>query len=305
MGAMTDDLPPAPPAITCYRHPEEPTGVRCTRCERPICPACMIPAPVGYQCPECVAAARKEFRLGPARRARSMARTPATRVLLAAILAAFVLEIALGGPRALLNGPSGQRLFDLGGLYAPAIAFDGQYWRLLSSMFLHAGLLHVGFNSYALWLFGSAVEGVFGRARFLAIYFVTGLVAGASSYAFGATQALGVGASGAIFGVFGAFVAYYYRRRHLALASANLRSAITIVLLNVFLGLSIPGIDLRAHIGGFVAGLAAGVVSDEVGPLDLRRLLHWGGLLAIALLGVGLVMWRTAQLRSLPFGPGL
>jgi len=264
----------------------------------------MIPAPVGYQCPECVAAARREFRMGPARRAMTVARTPATRVLLAVILAVFVLEIGVGGPQSIFNGPSGRRLFDLGALYPPAIAFDRQYWRLLSSMFLHAGILHVGFNSYALWLFGSAVETVFGRARFLAIYLATGLVAGAASYAFGPAQALGVGASGAIFGVFGAFVAYNFRRRHLALASANLRSALTIVLLNVFLGLSIPGIDLRAHIGGFVAGLAAGAVSDEVGPRGLRGFLRWGGLLAVALVGVGLVMWRTGELRSLPFGPG-
>ena len=99
----------------------------------------------------------------------------------------------------------------------------GQNWRLVSAMFLHAGLWHIAFNAYALWIFGSIVEQELGRVRFLLIYFVTGIVASAASYAFGPYYAVGVGASGAIFGIFGAFVTYNYRRRHLAIAAARLR----------------------------------------------------------------------------------
>ena len=132
-------------------------------------------------------------------------------------------------------------------------------------MFLHAGLLHIAFNAYALWIFGSVVEQELGRVRFLLIYFVTGIVASAASYAFGPYYAVGVGASGAIFGIFGAFVTYNYRRRHLAIAAARLRGAVTLVVINMVLAFSIQGIDWRAHVGGFIAGLFAGFAAEGVG----------------------------------------
>ena len=146
----------------------------------------------------------------------------------------------------------------------------GQNWRLVTAMFLHAGLLHIAFNAYALWVFGSVVEQELGRVRFLLIYFTTGIVASAASYAFG-PNAVGVGASGAIFGIFGAFVTYNYRRRHLAIAAARLRSAVTLVVINMVLALSIQGIDWRAHVGGFFAGLIAGFAAEGVGSASNRR----------------------------------
>ena len=121
-------------------------------------------------------------------------------------------------------------------------------------MFLHAGLLHIAFNAYALWIFGTVVEQELGSLRLLLIYFSTGIVASAASYAFGPSPVPAVGASGAIFGIFGAFVTYNYRRRHLAIAAARLRAAVTIVVINMVLALSIQGIDWRAHVGGFLAG---------------------------------------------------
>ncbi|MGH7546190.1 MAG: rhomboid family intramembrane serine protease, partial [Gemmatimonadota bacterium] len=261
--------PPAPTVEVCYRHPNEQTRVHCTRCGRPICPECMIPAPVGFQCPECVAQARREFRRGPGRPFRGGVN--ATKALLYAIAAVFVVEVVVGGPQALFNGPSGRRLFDLGALQPLAIA-DGQYWRLFTAMFLHAGLLHIGFNAYALWLFGSMLESNLGRTHMVVIYFVSGFLASAASYAFGPVEALGVGASGAIFGIFGAFIAFNYRRRHLALAAANLRWAATLILLNLFLAFGFAGrIDWRAHLGGLIAGLAAGAVAEGWGGPAQRR----------------------------------
>jgi membrane associated rhomboid family serine protease len=268
----------------------------------------MIPAPVGHQCPECVNEARREFRRGPGRRiaaANIRRRASVTTALLVLIGAVFLLEIVNGGPGSLMTGPSGLKLIDLGASVALAqlpngdvvgIA-TGQYWRLVSAMFLHAGLLHIAFNAYALWIFGSVVEQELGRFRFLLIYFATGIVASAASYAFG-PNAVGVGASGAIFGIFGAFVTYNYRRRHLAIAAARLRSAVTIVVINMVLALSIQGIDWRAHVGGFLAGLFAGFAAEGVGTPSARRtilVVGFAGLLAVAF---GLVSWHTSELQS-------
>ncbi|MEX2406930.1 MAG: rhomboid family intramembrane serine protease [Actinomycetota bacterium] len=294
--------PPAPTVEFCYRHPTRETGVHCTRCGRPICPDCMVQAPVGFQCPNCVEEARRDFRRGPGRVVRgSVLRggLTATKALLFAIAAVFVVEVVTGGPRALFNGPPGDRLFDLGAMQPLAIA-DGQYWRLFSAMFLHAGLLHIGFNAYALWLFGSSVESTYGRTRFILVYFISGFLASAASYAFGPVEALGVGASGAIFGIFGAFIAYNYRRRHLALAAANLRWATTMILLNVLLAFGFRGIDWRAHLGGVIAGVLAGTIAEGAGAnASQRRMVQVAGFAALILAGIVLVVWRTNQIREL------
>ena len=310
------------PVEFCYRHPSERTGVHCTRCGRPICPACMIPAPVGYQCPECVAQARKEFRQGPGRRARaSTGRITATKALLVAILVAFVAEVATGGPNALMQGPSFAKLIDLGAL-VPALVTrsgrliggiaGGQYWRFLTSMFLHIGLLHIAFNAWALWLFGTVMEDALGTTRFLVVYFVTGFLAGVASYVFGPIGIAGLaspgvvvvgevaaGASGAIFGVFGAFVAYNFRRRHLALAAANLRWAMMMILLNALLAVGVAGIDWRAHVGGFVSGVAGGYIAEGFGPKRQRTVIAVVGFVALVALGVALTVHRTADIRSM------
>ena len=297
---MSDETLPPPPAPTievCYRHPAVQTKVHCTRCDRPICPDCMIQAPVGFQCPECVDEARKEFRRGPGRALRGGA--SATKVLLIAISAMFVVEIVMGGPGSLLQGPDGQTLFDLGAMFPPAVA-NGQYWRLFSAMFLHAGLLHIGFNAYALWLFGRGIEGSLGRTWFVVLYFVSGFVASAASYAFGPVGALSVGASGAIFGIFGGFIAYNYRRRHTALGAANLRSAVTLILLNALLAIGYRAIDWRAHLGGLVAGLLVGYVADALGSRRNARLIQVLAIAALIGVGVALAVWRTEAIRALP-----
>src|SRR6266516_2539033 len=161
---------------TCYRHPQELTGVHCTRCGRPICPDCMRPAAVGYQCPDCVAEARRS---GPRMRRSLTIGGPGqvTRVLLAINIAMFVVEIAFSGANSLLLGASPQKLYQLGGTLGYAIVLNHQYWRLFSAMFLHAGLIHLGLNMYALYLFGTLIEDAFGSLRFTAIYLVSGVLA--------------------------------------------------------------------------------------------------------------------------------
>ena len=280
---------------TCYRHPDEPTGVHCTRCGRPICTECMNTAAVGYQCPECLAAASRE---GPRHRGRIVLgrRRSVTTVLLVANVLMFLVEIAAsrGGPSA--GGPSLETLRDLGALDPAAIALQHQYWRLITPIFLHAGLLHLALNSYGLYLFGNLVEQAFGRAGFLAIYLVGGFLASVSSFVFGSPYAVGVGASGAIFGLLGAWVAYNYRRRGTAFASANLRWAIMLVGINLLLGFSIAGIDNLAHLGGLVAGGAAGYLMEGFGPRDVRAFISIAGMAALVALGAALTAWRISAL---------
>jgi membrane associated rhomboid family serine protease len=303
MDDMQEDSPAtATPAEYCYRHPTEATRVHCTRCGRPICTECMIPAPVGHQCPECVEDARRQFRQSPAGQAQRRLRPPsglsATRAILVILFAAYFVEIFAGGANSIVTGPSNRVLFELGAMYPPAVAV-GQWWRLFSATLLHAGILHIGLNAWALWIFGALVESTFGRGKFLAIYVVSAFLGSAASYAFGPLQTLGVGASGAIVGLFGAFIAYNVKRRHLSSAMGNLRWAATIILLNAVLGFGFSGIDWRAHLGGLLAGAAVGAGLDAGGPRRYRTLIGIATTVAVVLIGVVLVMWRTNQLHAL------
>ena len=301
--------PPPPGGDRCYRHPEVSTGVHCTRCGRAICPECMIAAPVGHHCPTCVAEARREYRQGPGRRV-AIANAKATSVasaLLVLMGVGYVLEVAAGGAGSLFGGPDILELVRLGASVGIArmpsgevvgIA-TGQEWRMLTAVFLHGGILHLLMNAYALWIFGPVVERELGRGRFLFIFLTTGLFASAASYAF-AEQPIqvGVGASGAIFGVVGAFVAYNYRHREMALAAARLRGIMPFLILNLILSFSFPLIDWKAHLGGFLAGLAAGVVAEGWGDRSMRIAVSVVGFVALTGAALALAAWRTAQYRT-------
>lgn len=305
-------MPPPPTREHCYRHPDVETGVHCTRCGRPICPDCMIPAPVGHQCPECVAEARREYRKGPGRQiaVANVKAVSAAKLLLIAIAIGYVWElIVAGGPGSLFQGPSGQALIDAGALVpysGGTIAqptggiVGGEYWRLLSSMFLHAGIIHLALNAYVLWIFGTTLERDIGRASTLAVFLVTGVFASAVSFAFAPGFVVGVGASGAIFGLVGAFVAHSFIRRTNLLAQARLRSAVSLLIINLVIGFSIPRIDWRAHIGGFVAGLVAGYVVDPSRPPAIRRIVAVTGLVGLLLAAAALVAFRSAQISADP-----
>ncbi len=279
----------------------------------------MIPAPVGHQCPECVGQARKEFAKGPGRRmavgAAKRKVASLTNVLLASIAAAYLVEVAVAGPGTLVSGPGTRQLVNLGAMVAVfpgktglvGIAL-GQYWRLFTAMFLHAGIFHLAMNAYALWIFGRILEEEIGRGRMLAIYLVTGLCASAASYAFlpaaGVVGGIpifppGVGASGAIFGLFGAFVAYNYRRREMRFYRARLMSLLPIVVINVVLSLSIPNIDWRAHVGGLIAGFLAGYAAEGVGgDRATKRASSIVGFALLLAAAVALVAWRTDAIHT-------
>jgi rhomboid protease GluP len=258
----------------------------------------MREAPVGYQCPECVKQAAGP-RLGRRRARLTVGRTGrlATGLILVNLLV-FLLEVIGGGSGSLGFGTSARVLFDLGAMQVRAIVVQDQYWRLVTAMFLHAGLIHLAFNMYALYLFGSAVENAFGSARFLATYFVTGILANVTSFALSGDNVFGVsvGASGAVFGLLGAWVAYNYRRRGSVLASQNLQTAMFLIGLNLLLGFSIPGIDNSAHIGGLVSGVAAGAFAEGFGPRKVRTATQVMGFALLVVVGIAVLAWRVGQL---------
>ena len=262
----------------------------------------MIPAPVGHQCPECVAEARREYRRGPGRRiaVANVKSTSVTKLLLVAIGIGYVWELVVaGGPGDPFQGPNPLDLFNAGGAFAPAIA-AGQWWRLLTSIFLHAGLIHLAVNAYALYVLGSMIEREIGRVAMFLAYLTTGIFASATSYAFADGGAVGVGASGAIFGLVGLVVAYNYLRRHHMLAQARLRYVLSLLVINAIIGFSIPAIDWRAHLGGLVAGLVAGYAVDPSRPSAARKIAAVAGIAALSVVAVALVVFRTTQINEDP-----
>lgn len=261
-------------AQTCYRHPNRETAVSCSNCGRPICPDCMTPSPVGMRCPECSRQRTKVVRgVGEASLAAS---APATLVLIAINVAVFLAEVAGGGGGLTPHGSS--LIFNFG-LFGPSVA-EGEWYRLLTSGFLHANLFHIGFNMFALYFLGRILEPGIGTPRFLAVYFVS-LFAGSLGAILLSPDNLTIGASGAIFGIFGAT---FVIARHRGIA--GLASSVGIILvLNLAFTLGRPEISLGGHLGGLVGGVlcALFIVAGERGYLGERHLPM--ELLAMAALG--------------------
>jgi membrane associated rhomboid family serine protease len=243
---------------TCYRHPDRETGVSCSSCGRPICPDCMTPTPVGMRCPEC---AKQKTKTRTAQNIRSAGATAAqaTKALIAINVVMYLLEI-LTGSGGLSGGVGGSIVNDLsllgngfqsnglGG--AEAIGVDsGQYWRLLTSGFLHESILHIAFNMYLLWVLGQMLEPALGSVRFVAVY-LTSLLAGSFGALLLEPQALTLGASGAIFGLMG-FAFFELRNRGIDPFSAGIG---WLIVINLGLGLVLNGVSIGAHVGGLVGG---------------------------------------------------
>ena len=243
----------------CAFHPDRLTGVRCARCERPICPDDMIDAPVGVQCPICAGRMREgalgersyrvRTRLERTRTGRQIQGLDVSRVLLGANIAVFLLMLASGRPQATST------LVRFGALLHPLPG--SEWWRLFSSMFVHIGFLHLAFNCYALYAFGPPIEARHGKVRFLTLYLGAGLLGGAASLAFTGAQ-ISAGASGAVFGILGAWIAFFLPHRRARGAAAQLQSLFMLIGINLVLGFSIGGIDNWAHLGGLAGGFVIG-----------------------------------------------
>src|SRR5689334_17809170 len=140
----------SPMAEHCYRHPSRETGVSCSSCGRPICPDCMTPTPVGMRCPEC---ARERTKVKTLRTAPTTA--TATQVIIGINIIVFIAETAAGAP---LSGGGGGQVFNKGALFGPLIVHQHEYWRILTSGFLHDGILHIAFNMFFLYVMGTILE---------------------------------------------------------------------------------------------------------------------------------------------------
>jgi rhomboid protease GluP len=201
-------------------------------------------------------------------------------------------------------------LLGFGAKYGPAI-YRGEYWRLFTAMFLHIGLMHLGFNSYALYVLGPETERFFGRKRFLTAYMLAGVLSIVVSYVFSST--LSAGASGAIFGLVGALAAFFIRQRA-AFGEPGRRRLIhlvSIVGINLVIGFTVTGVDNWAHIGGLAAGFLIGwALSPEyevvpASPSQPARVVdrnslarRWWVLPVALLLTVGLILLGNVRQRS-------
>jgi membrane associated rhomboid family serine protease len=198
--------------------------------------------------------------------------------LIAINVAVFVAETAAGAP---LGGGGGGVIFNKGYLFGPWIADQHQYWRIVSSGFLHDGLLHILFNMLFLYIMGSILEPAIGRLNFALVYFVSLLSAAFGALLFQPGSPT-VGASGACFGVLGALIVVAYFR-HIPIWQSGL--GITL-LINIIFSLSVSGISIGGHLGGLVGGMVTGWLIVQ---LDERRRLPGLAFVSCALVGAASV----------------
>jgi membrane associated rhomboid family serine protease len=261
---------------TCYRHPNRETGVSCSNCARPICPDCMTPTSVGMRCPEC---AKQKTKVRTARTLQSDPRV--TMALIAICVVAFLATGSFGATSA-----GGNTLYHRFSLYGPAVHFGHDYWRLVTSGFLHSGFLHIAFNMYLLWILGQQLEAIMGPFRFGTIY-VTALLCGSLGALLQTTTTEVIGASGAVFGLMGATAVELRRRGHDPF-SGGLGGLIVI---NLVIGF-IPSFHVAwgGHIGGLIGGVLAALAFDQAE----RRRLPWLGYAACVVLAVAAVAGAIA-----------
>jgi len=276
----TNPTSPPPYVYTCYRHPDRPTGIGCQRCGRPICPECVRPAAVGYQCPECAA---DQAPVGyPARtpqRRSAFGPAPVTSALIALNVAVWVAIVATGQYRSwLLNllalQPQGvctvrgadyvqvtpAACVQAGGTYYAGVA-DGGAWQLLTSAFSHVSIVHIAFNMIALWFLGPQLERFLGWRPYLALYLLSALAGSVAVFWLADPNSSTLGASGAVFGLMGALLIVAWRNGN------------DVTQLLIWLGANVAitfaageGISWQGHLGGLAGGLLVAAILVRRGP---------------------------------------
>lgn len=272
-------IPAGQPA--CYRHPDRPTYVSCSRCGRPGCPECLRSAAVGQQCVDCVQAGVRSMPQATTV-AGATIRTGKPVVsygLIAANVAVFLMQIAVPGltPRFALQ--------------PLAVAQGDQFFRLFSSAFMHYGIVHILFNMYALYVLGPPLERHLGRLRFTSLYLLAALGGSVGVYLFSDPASATVGASGAIFGLFGA-TAVAYKRFNL-----DMRWLIGLIVINLVLTFSIPNISWQGHMGGLVTGALVAAVYIYA-PRARRTVIQAGATVGLLVVFAVLIAARTAMLAG-------
>ena len=278
---------PSTPQVTptCYRHPDRVTYVRCTRCNRPICSECMRSAAVGHQCDDCVRGGAKSVRQPRGVAGGQAGAMPVvTYALIAINVLMFVVEAVTPGLQ--------QKLV----LFAPAVA-DGDLYRLVTSAFMHYGIVHLLFNMYALYIIGPALERWLGRTRYTALYLLSALGGSVLVYLLSPLNAATAGASGAVFGLFGA--AFVIGKR----LNVNVQWVLGLIAINLAFTFVIPAlggqqISWQGHIGGLVTGSAVAAIYAYA-PRERGTAIQLSASLAIVVAFVALIWWRTTDLMSM------
>lgn len=300
---------------TCYRHPDRETWIRCQRCDKSICPDCMRDAAVGFQCPDCIKEANKGSRQNRAMYGGERSADPrlTAYVLIGINAVVWLAVVATGGrasdliarlalvPKGTCESLSssgyyptaaGEQLCTLGtqgdGSWVPGVA-DGAVWQLITSQFTHIEIWHIAGNMLALWMLGPQLEAVLGRTRFLALYLLSGLAGSVAVLWLSSSNGLTLGASGAIYGLFGAFAVIAHK------VKGDLRSIATVLAVNLFITFAIPNISWQGHLGGFAGGVLIAAILVYA-PRKRRGVVQALGLSGFLLLLVALVALRIAAL---------
>jgi membrane associated rhomboid family serine protease len=253
---------PGPAANYCYRHPGRPSFILCQRCGRTICTDCQTQAAVGVICPECM---NEQRRNSPRTRPAVLTRLSAsgssvvTASIIGITIAVFLLQLIPG------LGVTDKLLY--AGVYSYAGSFEP--WRMLTSVFVHSTgfIFHVLLNMYTLWIFGQILEGMLGRGRFLALYLLSGLAGSLGVLFLADPRVAVVGASGAIFGLMGAFLVIQRR------LGGNSTQLLILVGINLVIGF-LPGLNVawQAHVGGLIAGAVIGLIYVQTRRIKQQRL---------------------------------
>ncbi|WP_370617048.1 rhomboid family intramembrane serine protease [Mumia sp. Pv 4-285] len=292
-GATPRQVPPR-----CYLHPDRETYIACQRCGRPICPDCMHEASVGYQCPNCLRAGQAQVRQARTAGGGLVPGRPGvvSTTLIGINVVAYVLMMATGGLGDSVLWSWGVMLGDTA-VFANGESLevlrgvaDGAYWRLLTSAFLHASVLHIAFNMYALYLFGPVLERYLGTVRFVAAYLTSAVAASVFVYVLTPPNVPTLGASGAIFALFGMALVIMFKQ------GQDVRGLLALVAINVVITF-LPGLDIswQGHLGGFVTGLVLGA-AFAYAPRARRALVQYAAFGAVWVGIVAVTILRTLQL---------
>lgn len=259
----------------CYRHPNRQSFVLCQRCGRTICPECQTPGAVGVVCPECM---RDQRATAP--KVKSQLRTRltgssapvVTYTLIGLCVLVYILQAFSGG---IVTDA-----LQYAGVYSQHELF--QPWRLITSIFVHYSILHIALNMYSLLIFGALLEPLLGRIRYLVLFLISGFAGSVAVLLIAVPEQAVGGASGAIFGLFGAF--FVIQRR----LGGNATQLLVLIGINLVIGF-IPsfGISWQAHIGGLVGGALVGLIYTET-RAPSRRPIQIGLLVLLSLILVAL-----------------
>lgn len=240
----------------------------------------MTEAPVGYRCPECSQSPQVREPVTVAG-ATYITRPFVTYTLIGVTIAVFLLQ----------NLQGIDAMAEQWGMWPIGVALGGEWWRLITSAFLHGSFLHIAFNMYVLFALGPSLERILGHGRYIVLYITAALGGSVASYVFSDANVVSVGASGAIFGLMGALVVAGRRLRY------DITQVLILIGINIAIGFIAPGVDWRAHLGGLVAGAATAALLVYA-PRRSRVLVQALGLVGIWGILIGITLWRTAQIQE-------